>query len=72
MRPAFRKAGGRGPVGEPGQRPGARGTIAFAGDKRAGHWINAHLQAPVDLIEPVDRTAGGRDAGSLSRSRERP
>ena len=30
------------------------------------HWINARLQAPVDLIEPVDRTAGGRDAGSLS------
>ena len=30
------------------------------------HWINAHLQAPVDLIEPVGRTAGGRDAGSLS------
>ena len=30
------------------------------------HWINGHLQAPLDLIEPVDRTAGGRDAGSLS------
>ena len=30
------------------------------------HWINAHLQAPVDLIEPVDRTTGGRDSCSLS------
>ena len=29
------------------------------------HWINAHLQAPVDLIEPVDQTAGGRRAGTL-------
>ncbi|HEX3990501.1 MAG TPA: 4Fe-4S ferredoxin, partial [Acetobacteraceae bacterium] len=24
------------------------------------HWINAHVQAPVDLIDPVDRTVGGR------------
>ena len=30
------------------------------------HWINARLQAPVDLIEPGDRTAGGREAGTLS------
>jgi len=30
------------------------------------HWINARLQAPVDLIEPSDRTAGGREAGTLS------
>jgi molybdopterin-containing oxidoreductase family iron-sulfur binding subunit len=29
------------------------------------HWINARLQAPVDLIEPVSRTPGGRDAGTL-------
>jgi molybdopterin-containing oxidoreductase family iron-sulfur binding subunit len=30
------------------------------------HWINAHLQAPVDLIDPVGWTADGRHPGSLS------
>ncbi|MDQ6710346.1 MAG: 4Fe-4S dicluster domain-containing protein [Candidatus Dormibacteraeota bacterium] len=29
------------------------------------HWINARLHAPVDLIEPVSRTPGGREAGTL-------
>jgi Fe-S-cluster-containing dehydrogenase component len=29
------------------------------------HWINAHLQAPVDLIDPIDQTPGRRQAGTL-------
>jgi Fe-S-cluster-containing dehydrogenase component len=29
------------------------------------HWINARLHAPVDMIEPVSRTPGERDAGTL-------
>ena len=29
------------------------------------HWINGKLQAPVDLIEPSDQTAGGRQPGKL-------
>ena len=29
------------------------------------HWINARLQAPADLIDPVSRTPGGREAGTL-------
>jgi len=29
------------------------------------HWINARLNAPVDLIDPLDRTPSGRQGGSL-------
>jgi Fe-S-cluster-containing dehydrogenase component len=29
------------------------------------HWINVKLQAPVDLIEPLDQTADGRRPGTL-------
>ena len=30
------------------------------------HWINQHLQAPVDLIDRADRTAAGREAATLA------
>ncbi len=30
------------------------------------HWINARIKAPLDLIDPVDRTPAGREPGTLA------
>ena len=52
-------------IGEPGRRHGSRRTRAPADAHALVHWINGKLQAPVDLIEPSDQTADGRQPGTL-------